>query len=370
MHSQDHLAFLLHSCPGLAAGTLASLLQRFGSPEAVVVADSAALAAAGCPAATVRHLAAIADGSCTVDERSNEALAGVTLLWLGSQAYPAALAEIGDPPPVLYVRGRTELLATPQVAIVGSRNASRQGCENAWIFAGDLARAGITVTSGLALGIDAEAHRGALAADGDTVAVLGTGIDVAYPRRNTELFEAIAAAGAIVTEMPPGSPPRAGHFPRRNRIIAGLSLGCLVVEAAVRSGSLITARLGLEYGREVFAVPGSIHNPRSRGAHALIRAGAKLVETTADILEEITGPLTAYLPESPSADEPSDVSMTTEQRQVFEAVGFDVTGFDAIARRAGLPGDAVAAALIELELAGRVTVDGAGYVRARPHSLP
>lgn len=365
MDLQDRLALALHTCPGIGTGTLVSLLRRFGSPAAIAAADSATLKAAGCPPAMAPRLAAVADGSDRIDEHDYSALAeaGVALLWFGSPAYPAALAEIDDPPPVLYARGRTALLATPQIAVVGSRNASRQGCENAWVFARDLARAGITVTSGLALGIDAEAHRGALAAGGDTVAVLGTGIDVAYPRRNAELFDAIADVGAVVTEMPPGSPPRAGHFPRRNRIIAGLSLGCLVVEAAVRSGSLITARLGLDYGREVFAVPGSIHNPRSRGTHALIRAGAKLAETTADILEEVAGPLQAYLPAHPPGSGHEAESLPAQLQRVLDAIGFDVTGFDAIARRAGLAGDAVAAALVELELAGRVAVDGAGYVR-------
>jgi len=213
----------------------------------------------------------------------------VSIVPINSPTYPPLLKETHNPPALLYVRGDTALLSSPQLAIVGSRKGSRPGAENAYSFAKVFAAAGCVITSGMALGIDAEGHRGALAAGGGTIAVLGTGVDIIYPRRNGELYQSIVEQGAVISEMPLGATPRPSQFPSRNRIISGLSLGVLVVEAALKSGSLITARLAMEENREVFAIPGSIHNPASRGCHALIREGAKLVETAEHILEELAG---------------------------------------------------------------------------------
>ncbi len=213
---------------------------------------------------------------------------GIATLALGDAAYPPLLAAIADPPNPLYLRGDAAALRHPHVAIVGSRQATRAGRDTAVRFASALARAGFGVVSGLAYGIDAAAHDGALAADGLTIAALGTGVDICYPARHRALAERIAARGALVSELPPGTPPQRLHFPRRNRIISGLCLGVLVVEASLRSGSLITARLALEQGREVFAVPGPVSSPLSRGCHALIRDGAVLVESADDVLAELS----------------------------------------------------------------------------------
>jgi DNA processing protein len=225
----------------------------------------------------------------------------IQLLGWGDEHYPEPLRHIQDAPAVLYVRGRAELLSRPQIAIVGSRNASRAGLDHAWQFAGALTEKNYAVASGLAQGVDGAAHAGALAAGGDTIAVVGTGVDVIYPCSHKALTGQVVERGVLVSEYPPGTGPKPGHFPRRNRIISGLSRGILVVEAGLRSGSLITARLALEQGREVFAIPGSIHNPLARGCHSLIRQGAKLVETVDDIEEELAAwwnrPVEAPVPE-------------------------------------------------------------------------
>lgn len=212
---------------------------------------------------------------------------GNAILTLSDSRYPRALLEIADPPLMLYVKGNIELLSRPSIAIVGSRNATAQGCIDAEEFGYSLSNAGLTINSGLALGIDASAHRGGLKGHGSTIAVIGTGADIVYPARNRELAHQIAQKGCIISEFPLGTRPLASNFPRRNRIISGLSGGVLVVEAAVKSGALIAARTAIDQGRDVFAIPGSIHSPLSRGCHALIRQGAKLVETSQDILEEL-----------------------------------------------------------------------------------
>ena len=217
------------------------------------------------------------------------------LLPVTDPRYPAQLKTIPDPPTALFVHGDPDMLSTPQIAMVGSRNPSSGGARTAHDFARHFAACGLAVTSGLAMGIDAACHQGALAANGITIAVTGTGLDRVYPASNRELAHQIVGRGALVSEFPPGTPPRPGHFPRRNRIIAGLSLGTLVVEAALKSGSLITAQQALEQSREVFAIPGSIHNPLARGCHLLIRQGAKLVETANDVLEELAPALSELL---------------------------------------------------------------------------
>jgi len=256
----------------------------------------------------------------------------------------------------LFALGDAELLRLPQLAMVGARSASAQGLENAQVFAAELARRGFTITSGLALGIDAAAHRGALSADGLTIAVCGNGLDRVYPARNRELAHAIAARGLLLSEFPIGVPPLPEHFPRRNRIISGLALGVLVVEAARESGSLITARLAGEQGREVFAIPGSIHNPLARGSHALIRDGAKLVETVDDILAELAPQLpaarAALAGGTNPAESDSGPAMDPDQAQVLQALGFETVALDHLVGRLGLPVERISAALLKLELAG------------------
>ena len=271
--------------PGAGPRTQRTLIEHFGSVENIFSASRGQLEKI--LAGKHETVSAILDGPGVQTFESE-------FDWLGQPAhhllvwsdadYPPLLREIADPPLLLYVIGRREALASPQLAIVGSRNPSPMGRENAQAFAKSLAGAGLAITSGLALGVDGAAHRGALAAGGHTIAVTGTGLDRVYPARHRELAHAIAARGALVSEFPLGTSPRPENFPRRNRLISGLSLGTLVVEAALQSGSLITARLAAEQGREVFAIPGSIHAPQARGCHALIRQGAKLVETAQDIV--------------------------------------------------------------------------------------
>lgn len=282
-----------------------------------------------------------------------------TILTLADSRYPQRLAELPDPPPLLYVRGDPVLLGEPQVAIVGSRNPTPAGSANARAFAAELAGCGLVVTSGLAIGIDGAAHQGALST-GTTIAVLGTGPDRIYPAAHRALAHAVAASGALVTELAPGSPALRHHFPQRNRIIAGLSLGTLVIEAAVDSGSLITARIAAELGREVFAVPGSIHNPLTRGCHGLIRDGAKLVESIRDLLEELA-PLVkvdihAVSAEAPMGPTPAD----PEYAALLAAIGDDPVATDEIIRRSGLPADSVASMLLMLELEGRIAPSPGG----------
>jgi DNA processing protein len=265
------------------------------------------------------------------------------LITLADQAYPRQLLEIFDAPPLLYLNGDPAVLTRPAIAIVGARNATPQGRSNAAEFARALTAAGLLVVSGMALGADSAAHEGALEGGGATIAVLGTGVDVVYPRRNAELAARIATHGALLSEFALGAPPVAGHFPRRNRIISGLARGCLVVEAAVSSGSLITAKSALEQGREVFAIPGSIHSPLSRGCHSLIKSGAKLVESAEDVLSELGIPSAARVPKGLSS-----------VGGLLQYMGYEACDADSIMRRSGLTADAVSAMLLQLELEGRV----------------
>jgi DNA processing protein len=282
--------------------------------------------------------------------------------------YPAMLRATPDCPIALYVAGSIDALNDPQLAIVGSRNPSPSGREIAFEFAETLATRGLSVTSGLAEGIDSAAHRGALAAQGTTVAVLGSGIDVVYPRRNFSLSEEIRHRGAVISEFPLGTPPRRENFPRRNRIIAALSLGTLVVEAAQRSGSLITARMAGEYGRELFAVPGSIRNPLSRGCHELIRQGAKLTESAADILSELN--FSGFFatvgcpPKAPAAGLGFEAGMDKEHKILLDALGFDPVDLDLLVVRTGFKPEAVSSMMMILELEGHVqAAPGGRYSR-------
>jgi DNA processing protein len=275
-------------------------------------------------------------------------------LTLGDAAYPPRLLQTADPPLLLFVDGPPEKLAAPSLAVVGSRNPTPQGDSNARGFAAELSRQGLAIVSGLAMGIDAAAHEGALLGPAGTIAVLGNGPDQAYPARHVQLARRIVEAGGVLlSEYAPGTPPIKDHFPRRNRIIAGLALGTLVVEAALRSGSLITARLASEAGREVFAIPGSIHSPQAKGCHELIKQGAKLVEVAADILEELCsvgGPRVRSAPGAPAATEPD----LAAGDPLLRALGHDPTTVDALQARTGWPTAELAARLLELELQGAV----------------
>jgi DNA processing protein len=333
--------------PGLGAATLRNLLRQFGLPEAVIARKRSELGA-HIPTATIEAL-----DSARVRELVERALewAGAEahhIVTLADETYPRALLETSDPPALLYVHGRLELLRAPALAIVGSRNASAQGESNAWQFAKALSDAGLTIVSGLALGIDAAAHRGGLSGPGSTVAVLGTGIDVVYPSRNAELAVEIARKGALVSEFPLGTPAIAHNFPRRNRLISGLARGCLVVEAAVASGSLITARCAADQGREVYAIPGSIHSPLSKGCHALIKTGAKLVESAEDVLSELGG-------FRPSGGAHTSAPTSATDAGLLAVMGHDPVDIDSLCTRANLSAEQVAAELLRLELAGRVT---------------
>lgn len=302
---------------------------------------------------------------------------GHHLLAWDDERYPALLRTIPSPPAVLFVAGDPDTLWQPQLAVIGSRNPTAGGRDNARDFAGALARHGLTITSGLAAGIDSEAHRAALDAGGRTVAVLGTGPDVVYPPSSGPLAERIPGAGARVTEFPPGTPARRIHFPSRNRIISGLSLGVLVIEAGLRSGTLITARLAGTQGRDVFALPGSIHNPMAKGCHRLIRDGARLVESVDEILQEIA-PLAARLaeqlrgelaaePAGAAVDSPAREPQLTDDpdyRALWSCLGYDPKPVDTIIEQCGLTARAVSAMLLMLELRGMVEAHpGGAYSR-------
>ena len=335
--------------PGLGASTLRRLLSQYGLPEAVLARKRAEFAPLIPPAA----LEAL--DSKRVADMVSRALEWVSdadhwIVTLADQSYPRALLEIPDPPPVLYAHGKLELLQQPAIAVVGSRNASVQGETNAEQFARSLSNAGLSIVSGLALGIDAAAHRGGLAGPSSTIAVLGTGIDIVYPTRNAELAVEISRRGVLVSEFALGTPAASQNFPRRNRLISGLGRGCLVVEAALASGSLITARSAADQGRDVFAIPGSIHSPLSKGCHALIKSGAKLVESADDVLSELAGFRPSGYAHTAQAQSPAPSS------GLLAAMGHDPVDVDSLCARAGLSAEQVAAELLKLELDGRVAV--------------
>ncbi|GIX35947.1 MAG: DNA processing protein DprA [Lysobacteraceae bacterium] len=356
--------------PGLGPRRIARLLERHGHPAAVLEAVAAGAAeGAGPPPAED-------DPGVAADLRWLEAPRR-RLLSLDDPDYPPLLAAIEAPPAALFLEGEDALLWHPQIAVVGSRNPTAGGRDNAAAFAAGLGRAGLVVTSGLASGIDTAAHAAALDAGGTTIAVMGTGPDRIYPARNRALAERIAAEGLLVTEYPCGTGPRREHFPQRNRIVAGLSLGTLVVEAALQSGALISARLAAEAGREVFALPGSIHNPLARGCHRLIREGATLVETVDDIVQALAGPareLGRQLRQRLDAPEPCASALPSAGRagggaddpayaRLLAALGHDPVPLDLLARRTGLTVDALSSMLLVLELEGRVTATHGRYAR-------
>lgn len=345
--------------PGIGGETQRKLLTAFGLPEAVFSSSRSAL----------RDLIGDRTTRLLLDTRNEEAVASACawskgqdqhIITLADPDYPQALLEIPDPPTLIYVRGRLELLNRQVLSIVGSRNPTAQGALNAERFASALSDAGLVIASGLALGIDAAAHRGALGCSGETIAFIGTGIDRIYPARNRELALEIGARGTIISEFPIGTPVSSANFPRRNRLISGIARGVLVVEAAMESGSLITARLAGEQGREIFAIPGSIHSPQSRGCHKLIKQGAKLVETAQDVLQELHWG-------TPSTVRPDMVLDGGEApNELLSLMGFEPCGLDELAGRSGLGADSLSVMLLNLELDGRVATLPGGRFQQLP----
>jgi DNA processing protein len=352
---------------GIGDETARELLSRCGLPGEIFASSHAALSALVGPKLAANLLADpqsdVMEGALNWAAKDNH-----YVFTLADADYPQALLRTADPPPLIYVIGRPELLNLPALAIVGSRSATPQGIANAEQFARSFADAGLCIVSGLALGIDAAAHRGALAGAASTIAVVGTGADIVYPSRNRDLASAIAAAGAIISSYPLGTPAIGANFPRRNRMISGLALGVLVVEAAIQSGSLITARLAGEQGREVFAIPGSIHSPLAKGCHRLIKQGAKLVESAQDILEEL-GEIPALAPRSPGARSAAAPAAKpapedADADRLLQHLGHEISDIDSLCQRSGLTTARVCAMLLQLELEGSVaSLPGGRYQR-------
>lgn len=339
----------LSQIPGLGNENFRRLLQTFGSPSAILSTSATSLKQIVRPAV-----------ANAINQELDENIISQVSTWLedplnhvvtlADKDYPQALLNISDPPVLLYVKGRIDLLNHSSFAVVGSRNATNQGVRNAESFAHVLSEADLCIISGMAHGIDAAAHMGGLSERGSSIAVVGTGLDKVYPSANRELAHQLAEKGALISEFPLGTPPLAHNFPRRNRIISGLSLGCLVVEASMQSGSLITARMALEQGREVFTIPGSIHSPQSKGCHVLIKQGAQLVENPLDILEELKWP-----------SKPVNTStLEQEGHLLFAHLGFDPIDIDSLSIRSGLTIEALSAILLQLELDGQVTTLAGG----------
>ncbi|MEA3274579.1 MAG: DNA-processing protein DprA [Pseudomonadota bacterium] len=347
---------------------MSRLIERFGDPLRILGADRDALREAGLRPAAVEAIKAPDEAALDTAFAWAEQ-DGAHILTREDSSYPSRLAELADAPGVLYVRGDPATLADPQLAVVGSRNPTPAGRETTRDLARHLAACGMTITSGLAVGIDGAAHEGALE-EGRTVAVLGTGPDRVYPAAHRDLARRIAGQGALVTEFPPESAAVGRNFPRRNRIISGLSLGTLVTEAALKSGSLITARYAGEQGREVFAIPGSIHNPLARGCHALIKDGAKLVETAQDILEELAPLLGSFIAEAAElagadAQSAGAQGLDAEYLLLLDAMGYDPVSADELIRRTSLAAESIASMLLLLELEGYVSsYPGGRYCRS------
>ncbi|WP_298607637.1 DNA-processing protein DprA [uncultured Thiothrix sp.] len=387
--SEDELRARLQiwRAAGIGPASFNRLLNYFSSASTALAASDTAISQAGLKPETVQHLRAVPTEAAAADLEWLHRAAHRHILVPEDSRYPKLLRDVKAAPPILFVAGNPELLNEPQLAMVGSRTPTSYGKDNAQAFAQYLARHGISVTSGLALGIDAASHQGALEAGGHTIAVIATGLDIMYPAKNRRLAEQIVEQGAIVSEFPIGVKPQAQNFPRRNRIISGLSLGTLVVEAALQSGSLVTAQHALEQGREVFAIPGSIHSPLAHGCHRLIRQGAKLVETAADILEELAPQLQTYLgvhvnaadahtpqtskPPKPlsflkqvitqgNTEERSTADLDPEEQQILATIGLEPLPIDQIVIQTGLTTDVVSSMLLMLELQGYITACGGG----------
>jgi DNA processing protein len=338
---------------GLSAAQLSQLAALAPEQRDLGRAEAARLEELGLTTRMARMVSAPDERAVDADLRWLQATSA-SILAASDTGYPRLLQESPDAPAVIYVLGDLAALAEPQIAMVGSRNPTAGGRDTARRFAGWFAQAGLAITSGLALGIDTACHEGALQAEGRTLAVLGCGLDICYPRENRKLFERISQAGALVSEFPPGTEPRAALFPQRNRIIAGLSSGTVVVEAASRSGSLITARLAGIAGREVFAIPGSIHNEMVRGCHELIRQGAKLVEKPEDVLLELKISLSAQLLADHAPNPSGGPVLDKAYKILLDALAFEPAGVDTLIERTGLNSESIASMLLVLELDGHV----------------
>ena len=356
----------LTETPGIGCDAAIRLLRAFGLPQQIFAADHADL----------KQVVSSKQANSLASPPTFDTVALIerTELWceaqnnffvtLADKNYPSLLLEIADPPTILYIKGRIELLSSASIAVVGSRNATNQGVNHARQFSSSLSRLGLTIVSGLASGIDAAAHQGALDAAGSTIAVIGTGIDLVYPAKNKALAHQIANSGCIVSEYPLGTSGIASNFPRRNRIISGLSLGVLVIEAAAQSGSLITARMASEQGREVFAIPGSIHSPLAKGCHQLIKQGAKLVETAQDILEEL--PLHRHNASPPAISEQGDLisaGVGEIAEKLLEEIGFEPIHPDELVLRCKMSSGQLTSELVMLELTGQIEVLAGGLYR-------
>lgn len=362
----------LLNAPGLGFARISKLITHFGKASEILT-QSSFPSEFQIPKQAVNHL-----NKATNDDISNElnwlAKPNNNLLTIDDALYPPQLLQSNDPPPGLFVKGNVNVLLLPQLAVVGSRNATQAGLNNTHAFCFDLASKGMVITSGLAAGVDTRAHQAALDAKGQTIAVMGTGINMIYPKSNKTLAKTIADHGAVISELPFNTPPHAHNFPRRNRIIAGLSLGTLVVEAANKSGTLITARLCMENNRPVLAIPGSIHNPMAKGCHHLIKQGAKLVESAHDIYEELS-PSIAMLSDQLNANlnnlnnqsleksvHSPNIKLSESQQHIFDQLDFHPTSFDAIVEQTGLSSAAIASDLLILELSGVIEkLPGAKY---------
>jgi len=338
----------LASIPGLSSTSQRKLLGAFGSPEAALQATASSVSGILGQRATQALLGG-PDSDLVARALTWLRVPGNRLLTLADNGYPQALLNTPDPPPVLYAKGRLDLLSRPAFAIVGARSATPGGVRDAEAFADALGNAGLTIVSGLANGIDAAAHRGGLRTQGSSIAVVATGLDKVYPARNKQLAHALAEHGLLLSEFPLGTPPLAANFPRRNRVISGLSKGVLVVEAALHSGSLITARQAVEQGREVFAIPGSIHSPLSKGCHWLIKQGGKLVESASDVLEELG------MGASHATPSPRPSSLSDTQTQLLDAMGFAPIDMDTLCERTELAIETISTLLLNLELEGHIS---------------
>jgi DNA processing protein len=373
-HDEPASWLALYRAPGVGTETFRLLLQQFSSPDQVLQAPPSELKALHLQESTLQYLKQ-PDWEAVEKDLTWLAQEHNYLITLDHADYPALLREIPSAPPLLFVHGNPSVLSSLQVAMVGSRNPTPVGAQNAHDFAKHLAQADLVVTSGLAMGIDGASHRGALAAGGITIAVMGTGLDMVYPARHRDLAHEVAERGALVSEFAPGTGSRAHHFPRRNRIISGMSLGTLVVEAALRSGSLITTQHALEQGREVFAIPGSIHNPLARGCHQLIRQGAKLVETADDILAELAPLARASI--SPNQTHsiandahqnkmPENNELDEDYQNLLKIMGYDPITIDSLIEQSGLTPEEVSSMLLILELQGRIASSPGGLYTQLP----
>jgi len=365
--NRDELSFYLalEQCPGIGPVNFRTIVESTGfAPSYSYIKQQHNKASAIFNSQQLNHLK---NPDQSLIDRALDWLALAPdhhILTLNSAEYPDLLKEIRDPPSILYAIGNIALLSSPQIAIIGSRNCTPGGANTARDFSSYLSRAGLTITSGMALGIDQHAHQGALDASGNTIAVIGTGIDRIYPSKNRQLAYQIAQTGLIISEFALGTPPNSVNFPRRNRIISGLSVATLVVEATRKSGSLITAHYGLEQGREVFAIPGSIHNPQAKGCHHLIRQGAKLVDQASDIIDDI-GSLLGFMEQQPDLNHSTEtVEMDTDYQKLLETIGYDPVSIESLVQRSGLTIEQLSSMLLILELNDHIqTVAGGQYVR-------